>query len=403
MKAKIIVISTLLILTGIALVGRVYNQQQAGLRASVLMTSRQSQPSSDISGFKRALAPQPFRFPQDFGPHPEYQTEWWYYTGNLKTQDGKHFGYQLTFFRRALLPAERMAERPSDWATRQVYMAHFALTDVAGQKYRAVERLSRGAAGLAGAQSEPYYVWLEDWQVRAQGQDSYQLQAQAEGPDGLPFAIDLNLVDLKGPVLQGDQGYSKKGADPGQASYYFSQTRLQSNGTVQSGSQVFEVEGFSWMDHEYSTSALEAQQIGWDWFAVQFQANDASEPAEFNELMVFQIRREDGSIDPYSSGTIIYPDGRTQSLNKEQILIEVLDFWQSPHSGATYPSSWSIKISDADLELNLTPYLADQELNVSYAYWEGAVQISGSIRGLPVSGSGYVELTGYSGSMGGEF
>jgi predicted secreted hydrolase len=400
MDRKYLAILLILILAGLVLTVRATDQQPAGLRASLVTADRASRPTPDTTGFQRALAPRPFQFPQDFGPHPDYQTEWWYYTGNLEAQAGQHFGYQLTFFRRALLPAGKMAERTSDWATRQVYMAHFALTDVAGQKYQAVERLVRGAAGLAGAQNQPYHVWLEDWQVLAQGQGSYQIQARAEGSDGLPFAIDLNLVDLKGPVLQGDLGYSRKGAEPGQASYYFSQTLLKSSGTIQSGGQLFGVQGYSWMDHEFSTSALEAQQIGWDWFAIQFET---STTAERHELMVFQIRRADGSIDPYSSGTLINPDGSTQSLNQDQMVIEVLDRWQSPHSGATYPSSWSIQVPDADLNLTLSPYLADQELNVSYAYWEGAVKISGSIQGLPVNGSGYVELTGYSGSMGGEF
>jgi predicted secreted hydrolase len=403
MNRKHLAILIFVILAGLVLAGRSFNQRQAGLSSRVVTADRAGQPTPDITGFQRALAPQPIRFPEDFGPHPDFQTEWWYYTGNLETQDGQHFGYQLTFFRRALLPPDQMADRTSDWATRQVYMAHFALTDVSAQKHQAVERLSRGAAGLAGAQGEPYHVWLEDWQVRAQGLDSYQIQAQANGPDGMPFAINLNLVDLKGPVLQGDRGYSRKGTEPGQASYYFSQTRLQSSGTVQSGSQIFEVQGYSWMDHEYSTSALEVEQIGWDWFAIQFASAEAGEAPGLYEIMLFQIRRADGSIDPYSSGTLINPDGSTQSLNEDQFVIEVLNRWQSPHSEASYPSSWSIQIEDAGLNLNLDPYLADQELNVSYDYWEGAVKISGSINNLPVNGSGYVELTGYSGSMGGEF
>jgi predicted secreted hydrolase len=403
MNRKYLAILIIVIFAGLFLAGRIYSQRQSGLSARIVTTDRASQPTPDIAGFQRALAPKPIEFPKDFGPHPDFQTEWWYYTGNLETQDGRHFGYQLTFFRRALLPPDEMPVRMSDWATRQVYMAHFALTDVSAEKHQAVERLSRGAAGLAGAQNEPFQVWLEDWQVRAQGQDSYQIQAQAEGPDGLPFAINLNLIDLKGPVLQGDRGYSRKGAEPGQASYYFSQTRLQSSGTVQSGSQFFEVQGYSWMDHEYSTSALAAEQIGWDWFAIQFTSAEAGEAAELYEIMVFQIRRADGSIDPYSSGTLINPGGSTRSLNQDQIAIEVLDHFQSPHSGASYPSSWSIQIPEAGLNLNLAPYLADQELNVSYAYWEGAVKISGTIHGVPVNGSGYVELTGYSGSMGGEF
>ena len=377
---------------------------QADLSASVVTTGNGGQAmAANTSGYQRALAPEPLNFPQDFGPHPDFQTEWWYYTGNLDAKTGEHFGYQLTFFRRALLPADEIPSRASDWATSQVYMAHFALTDVAGNRYQAVERLSRGAAGLAGAQSEPFQVWLQDWQVMATGADNYKLQAQANGSDGLPFAVDLALTDLTGPILQGDQGFSQKGPEPGQASFYFSQPRLETSGSVQVGNRRYEVVGYSWMDHEYSTSALSLQQIGWDWFAIQFNLAQTGQAPQMYELMVFQIRRADGSIDPFSSGTLIDPDGNTQPLNSDQFQIEVTDQWESPHSGAIYPAGWSVQVPNARLNLTISPYLADQELNVSYAYWEGAVKINGSIRGQTVVGNGYVELTGYSGSMGGEF
>jgi len=393
----------LLMTASFAIAGCLDQQTQNGLSASVVTSGPAGRSAPDTSGFQRALAPQPFTFPLDFGPHPEFQTEWWYYTGNLDAIDGRHFGYQLTFFRRALLPPNKIPTRKSDWATSQVYMAHFALTDVAGKQYQAVERLSRGAAGLAGAQSEPFQVWLQDWQVNSTGKDSYQLQAQAAGSDGKAFAINLELVDVKGPVLQGDRGYSRKGPEPGQASYYFSQTRLKTSGSIQAGGQPVDVQGYSWMDHEYSTSALGDQQIGWDWFAIQFKNPGTDQTSQMSELMVFQLRRADGSLDPFSGGTLVNPDGSTLALTRDQVEIEVLDQWQSPHSGATYPSGWSVKVPQANLSLTITPYLRDQELNVSYAYWEGAVKISGSIEGSPVSGSGYVELTGYSGSMGGEF
>ena len=386
-----------------AIAGCLDQQSQTGLSASVVSGGPAGQSAPDTSGYQRALAPQPFNFPLDFGPHPEFQTEWWYYTGNLDAMDGRHFGYQLTFFRRALLPPNKIPTRNSDWATSQVYMTHFALTDVAGKQYQAVERLSRGAAGLAGAESEPFQVWLQDWQVTSTGKNSYQLQAQAAGSDGQPFAINLKLADLKGPILQGDRGYSRKGPGPGQASYYFSQTRLKTSGSIQAGGQPVDVQGYSWMDHEYSTSALGDQQIGWDWFAIQFENPGTDQTPQMSELMVFQLRRADGSLDPFSGGTLVNPDGSTLALSKDQFKIEVLDTWQSPHSGATYPSGWSVQVPEANLSLTITPYLKDQELNVSYAYWEGAVKISGGIDGSPVSGSGYVELTGYSGSMGGEF
>jgi len=342
------------------------------------------------TGFARAQGPQPINFPDDFGPHPDYQTEWWYYTGNVQTGEGRHFGYQLTFFRRALTPPAQRKERASNWATDQVYMAHLALTDVAGQRHHAFERFARGAAGLAGAQANPYSVWLEDWQVEKVDTDIFRLRA-AQGD----IAIDLLLKDQKGPVLQGERGYSQKGPDPGNASYYFSQTRLATSGTVQVGNASYQVNGYSWMDHEFSTNALSPGQVGWDWFALQLDDN--------SELMVFQIRRADGSLDPFSSGTLILVDGSTRRLSHDDFEIITGVTWRSPRSGATYPAEWTISVPSANLVLNIAPYLADQELNVSYAYWEGAVKISGERDGRAVSGSGYIEMSGYAGSMGGQF
>lgn len=355
----------------------------------------------DTAGFARAEGPRPFSFPQDHGPHPEFQTEWWYYTGNLQTAEGRRFGFQLTFFRRALLPPERLAARPSDWAAGQVYMAHFALTDVGGEQYQAFERLQRGAAGLAGAQAGPFQVWLDDWQVAETtalppcaapqaAPCAYRLQA---GENGL--GLDLRLTDAKGPVLQGDQGFSRKGPGQGQASYYYSLTRLESAGTVTLAGQSYPVSGLSWMDHEFSTSALSKDQLGWDWFSIQL--DDGS------ELMLFQIRRADGSLDPYSSGAWIAPGGRVTPLQGDDFQLEVTAHWTSPHSGASYPAGWRLTIPGLALALEARPRLADQELNLSYAYWEGAVGVSGTRNGMNVAGNGYVELTGYSGSMGGEF
>jgi len=255
-------------------------------------------PVTAVDGYARAERVIPFSFPADFGPHPDFQTEWWYYTGNLSTNQGERFGFQLTFFRRALTPPTMRAPgRASSWATDQIYLAHFALTDVEGGEFYAAERFSRGAAGLAGAQPAPYRVWLEDWFVEETGQNlagrpQYHLFARQDG-----ITLDLDLTDAKGPILQGEQGYSQKGPEPGNASYYISQTRLRASGTVMVGGRTFQVAGLSWKDHEFSTSALAEGQIGWDWFSIQLDNQ--------TELMLFYLRREDGSIDPFSSGTLI--------------------------------------------------------------------------------------------------
>ena len=373
------------------------------IAAAVWLGQQRSQPqvrarvqglaqAAGAAGFARTTGPRPLSFPADYGPHPDFQTEWWYYTGNLAGEDGRHFGYQFTIFRRAMQPPAERAERGSDWGADQVYMGHFALTDVASGQFHAFERLARGAAGLAGAQAAPYAVWLEDWRVEElPGQpDVTRVQAAAG-----EVAIDLLLTDAKGPVLQGDQGYSQKGPDPGNASTYFSLTRLVGEGTVTIGERTFPVTGLSWQDHEYSTSALAANQVGWDWFALQL--DDGS------ELKAFHIRQTDGSVDPFSAGSFVDADGGVTQLSRDDFQITVRDTWRSPHSGAVYPAAWTVVIPSLDLRLELKPWLADQELNVSYSYWEGAVQVAGERAGQPVSGNGYVEMTGYAGSMQGQF
>ena len=346
--------------------------------------------SPSDSGFMRADGSYPWVFPDDFGPHPDYQTEWWYYTGNLVSGDGRRFGYQLTFFRRGLSPAEDIIERESRWGGNQVYMGHFAISDIADNAHFSFEKFSRSAPGLAGSDSNPFQVWLENWQVSQISDDEWQMVAAQEG-----IKIELKLKDEKGLIFHGDAGYSQKGVDRGNASYYFSQTRLKSAGTIEIAGTEYDVSGLSWMDHEFSTSALSEDQIGWDWFSIQL--NDDM------ELMLFQIRRSDGSVDPFSSGTLIDADGEVIHIDRSQFEIDVLDTWQSPHSGAVYPSSWQIRIPGIGLNLDLQPYMADQELNLSYAYWEGAVEATGRLGEQAVFGSGYVELTGYARSMEGEF
>jgi predicted secreted hydrolase len=348
-------------------------------------------PTADSSGFARADGTRALSFPADFGPHPDFQTEWWYYTGNLDTADGRHFGYQLTFFRQAIQPPDKVSTRASDWATDQVYMAHFALTDVARGKFQSYERLERGAAGLAWAQAAPdYHVWLDDWSVEQQGMHAYHLRASQAG-----IGIDFTLDDLKGPVLEGDQGYSRKGSEPGNGSYYYSQTRLQTQGTVTVSGQTYAVSGLSWMDHEFSTSALSTGLAGWDWFALQL--------SDGSELMVYSLRKTDGSVDPFSSGTWIAADGKPRALTRADFEIKALGVWMSAYSKAQYPNRWQVAVPSLGIQLEVTPYLADQEHHLTTVYWEGAVHFSGTRDGKPVSGSGYVELTGYAGSLGGRF
>ncbi len=342
------------------------------------------------SSFARATGPVPLEFPAAYGPHPDYQTEWWYYTGNLNDPSGRHFGYQFTIFRRAAVPPDQRSPRDSAWNADQIYMGHFALTDAAGRRYFPFERFARGGAGLAGAQAEPYAVWLEDWQVEEVAPGVTRLQAAAGD-----VAVDLTLADTKGPVLQGDRGYSQKGPDPGNASYYYSLTRLDTTGTVTVDGTAYPVQGLSWKDHEFSTNALSTDHVGWDWFALQLD--------DGTELKAFHIRQADGTVDPFSAGSFVDAEGQVTRLARDDFEIAVRDTWRSPRTGATYPAAWTITVPSLSLDLELEPWLAGQELDVSYAYWEGAVQIDGQRQGRPVAGNGYVELTGYAGSMAGQF
>lgn len=336
------------------------------------------------AGFERALGPRPFSFPADHGPHPGFRTEWWYVTGNLATASGRPFGYQLTFFRSALAP--EMPERSSAWATRQVYMAHFAVSDPRQGDFHSFERFSRGALGLAGAEAEPLRVWLEDWTLDSGSPATLPLRLRAA--DG-QVLLDLTLGSAKPVVLQGDRGLSQKGEAPGNASYYYSWTRMPTSGTLAVGGVEHAVEGLSWMDREWSTSALDDDQVGWDWFSLQLD--------DGTELMYYQLRTTDGGTHPASAGTLVAREGGSRRLRGEDLHLEVLDTWRSPVTGAAYPSRWRLEVASEELSLEIEPLLADQELRLSVLYWEGAVRFDGARAGRPVSGRGYVELTGYGG------
>lgn len=343
----------------------------------------------NTTGFAQATEPNNVIFPRDLGPHNDYQTEWWYYTGNLETAEGRPFGFQLTFFRRALTPEEQAnMDGSSDWRTNQIYLAHFTISDIEDDAFYPAERFSRGAAELAGAQAEPYRVWLENWSAEAVGPDQVRLFAKTD-----QVTLDLTLTETLPPILHGDGGLSPKGPEPGNASYYYSIVQQHVVGKVVVGKDAYDVTGLAWKDHEYSTSALSPGAVGWDWFSLQFDDGSA--------LMFFQIRQADGSLEPASSGTYIYPDGTTITLDREGWQLTVTDTWVSPNSGAEYPAGWQISIPELGLQIEGRPLMSNQELNVSTTYWEGAVEFSGSINGQAVDAKGYIEMTGYAESMDG--
>lgn len=339
----------------------------------------------DTTGYWRADEVRPFEFPADHGPHPGYKTEWWYLTGNLHDEGGRRFGYQLTIFRIALSPPEtRRRDTTSDWATNQLYMGHFTVTDVSGRSFRAFERFSRGAAGLAGARAAPFRVWVEDWGMEGADDSLFPLHVKAREDDA---GIDLELRPVKPYVLQGDDGLDRKGPGPGNASYYYSYPRLETEGTVRAGGKQYEVSGLSWMDREWSTSALDPDQSGWDWFALHLSNG--------TDLMYYQIRQDDGTASPYTSGVLVDEHGEVVALDWRDVRLEVLDTWESPTTGIEYPGLWQLQVAGQQLELTIRPLVSGQELDVSVQYWEGAVAVEGTIGSVEVAGEGYVELTGY--------
>ncbi|MGE0643835.1 MAG: lipocalin-like domain-containing protein [Nitrospira sp.] len=339
------------------------------------------------STFQSATAGYRYEFPKDHGSHPSYRTEWWYYTGHLHTKDGRSFGYELTFFRRGV-PPDQVKTLPSKWSMHHIYLAHFAVTDITGKQFHFSEKMSREGLGKAGADESQLRVWIDDWRAEATTDSvgAHTLAARDE-----THALALRLIPAKPPVTHGAAGISQKGKDVGQASHYYSFTRLETTGNLTIDGQSFEVTGTSWMDHEFGSSELGADQVGWDWFSIQLE--------DHTELMLYRMRLKDGSSDLASSGTAISSDGRTRHLEVTDFQIESTATWTSPESKATYPSRWRLTFPSLDLVLDVIPWLADQELRTSrstrVSYWEGAVAVTGTKQGKPIKGQGYVELTGY--------
>ena len=344
--------------------------------------------------WKEATAGYTYAFPRDHASHPDYKIEWWYYTGNVKAADGRRFGYQVTFFRVGIAPAPA---NPSKWAIRDLYMTHLAISDPSGRRYRYAEKLSRGGPGLAGAATDQYRVWNDDWTAtldgsRESGVGSRHLLKATDPKVG----IDLILDEGKAPAIHGIGGISQKGAQAGNASHYYSLTRMPTRGSITVDGERFEVTGDSWMDHEFGTSFLEPGQRGWDWLSIQL--------SDGRELMLYQLRRDDGSRDPRSSGTLVAADGKTTHLDVKSFSLTPGRTTFKSKNGAVYPIEWAISIPSEKLELKVTTPLNDQELalerSTGVAYWEGAIDVTGSASGKPVTGAGYLEMTGYFGSLG---
>lgn len=345
--------------------------------------------TAQAPAWKEAAPGRAIVMPADHASHPDYKIEWWYYTGNLNAADGRRFGYQFTFFRVGIDPAP---VNPSRWAVRDLFMTHLAVTDVSGRRYQFTERLNRAGPGWAGASTESYRVWNEDWQASLGPDGVHRLTAASEG-----FGVDLRLAETRRPVLHGEQGYSRKGESAGHASHYYSLTRMPTRGTLTIDGRPVEVTGQSWMDHEFGTTFLEPEQVGWDWFSLQLD--------DGHDLMVFQLRRADGSVDRRSSGTLVAPDGTSSSLAaSDGFRLEPGRQWTSPASGARYPIAWRVLMPGPGIDLAVNAAIDNQELRTpltGVTYWEGAIDVTGTIGGRSVKGRGYLEMTGYAGpSMG---
>ncbi len=344
-------------------------------------------------GFARAVAVKPMVFPRDHGAHPDYQTEWWYFTGHLRSGEGptaRNFGYQLTFFRQALVPIGQASEAASEgatveehsqsWAASELFLAHFAISDLDRKRFYQAQRLTRASAGQGEAAEGQMAVRVEDWQLT--WIDSQIALTAKDSHHGLR----LTLNPVSGIVLQGDEGLSAKGAGLGNASYYYSIPELESAGTLQVGNETLAVRGDSWLDREWSTSVLEPGQAGWDWFSLNLQ--------DGRYLMLFQLRDAAGNPDQFSAGTLVDGDQVTK-LKASNFTLAGDQPWRSPHSGARYPLRWQITLPGQELALTVTPLMQDQEINQTFRYWEGAVAAHGQWRGDAVQGRGYLEMTGY--------
>ena len=344
--------------------------------------------SASAAGWKASEPGWRYEFPRDHRPHEEFKTEWWYFTGNLTDGNGRRFGYQLTFFRHGMRPPAERTPELSRFIVGDLKFAHFTVTDVGEEKFYFDQKVSRGAFGEAGFDEGERLAWIENWQLKLLPDGSFELEATLNGA-----AIRLRLIPAKAPVIHGENGLSKKAAVEGHASHYYSLTRLQTAGELRIGKRNFHVSGDSWFDHEWATNQLAPGQIGWDWLSVHFE--------DGSELMLYQVRLEDGRADPASSGTLIPPGGGAAvHLPASAFRMTPTEFWKSGRTPGRYPIGWRVEVPAHALEFNVSAAIENQELALlPLAYWEGAVEINGTKAGRPTSGRGYLELTGYAGPL----
>jgi predicted secreted hydrolase len=338
--------------------------------------------SADSDGYDRALSRRVFEFPADHRSHPRFRTEWWYFTGNVADEHASPFGFQLTFFRFAIAPPD--AAGGSAWRSRQIWMAHLAITDVARGRFLRGERFARDGLGLAGDQVDPFKVWVEDWSAAGTSAEPFPLRLSAALPEA---TLELTLDSGRAPIAHGDGGLDRKGPEPGNASYYYSVPRLAATGEIGIGGSQHSVAGSVWMDREWSTNALSPELAGWDWLALTL--------SDGRDLMLYRLRTRTGAASRYSAGTMIAADGTAAMLESDEFALAALEYWTSPTTGSRYPVAWRVSVPKFSLELDVVARIPNQEMDLSVQYWEGAVTASDASGGSPLRGEGYLELTGY--------
>ncbi len=370
--------------------GRSFALGRIDLRIVALLSIVLVLPLAMAATYQLALPGYRYHFPADHAAHPAYKTEWWYYTGHLKTAAGKQFGYELTFFRIGNQNAKGEKPAPvagSKWKTDTLYAAHFALSDEANQAFHYSEKLNATGLDIAGARTDLYSVWNELWSVEQLGD---RMILHADSPDGKQ-ELHLMLASEKAPAIHGENGVSQKASCVGCASHYYSLTRLKTDGFLVLDGKATPVTGLSWMDHEFGSNQLASNQTGWDWYSVQL--------ADKSELMLYLLRTGNGQIDPNSSGTVVDPDGKTHHLKLADFKVTPSGkTWTSPKTGGKYPMGWQVSVPSAQLQLQVTPAFENQELSTGstgVAYWEGSSHVTGTHAGQPVTGQAYVEMTGY--------
>ena len=340
------------------------------------------------AAWREITGPPEVVFPRDHGAHPDTRTEWWYVTGRVTDAAGRRYGFQITFFRQGLAAGDPEAGT-STLRARQIGAAHLAIADIDGGEFYHAERLRRSGGGLAGWSTDDLKVWLEDWEMHRDTSGRLDIVAHDR-----EIGLELELEPLKPIVFQGDRGYSRKGPSPGNASAYLTWTRLAVSGRIVVGGIEAQVTGAAWFDHEWGSSQLGDGVVGWDWFSLRL--------SDGRDLMVYQLRRGDGSADRFSSGTVVAADGSSTRLDHHDFHIEPLRWWTSPATGGRYPTRWRVTVPDHGIALDVNGVLPAAELDgratTGVVYWEGPVDADGSQRG-----QGYVELTGYAGSLEGRF